>query len=304
LYQQAQNLLEQKLQAAHYPPIVVEAAQSVKSKGIIYLILQIANTLAEQSPTNSVPFATAYHLMHCAFRLIDDAVDADQETSFAEKYGTGVAFFAGLTLWFEAQNFLLHVEDVTVVSNLERVWHTLNHVTETAKTVTLGHVTDCHEAKELCNEERYLQRAAQKSAAIFEMAFKQAASLAKANPETIEKYSLMGYKLGLMLQIKNDLASCYEQNPKRNSLSRKLVSLPVIHAWAAVGESCESEFYQLWATGEATSLLRYLEQNGAISYTFLLLNWLYCQLADLAQTDSPADLDILQFARELTIPLV
>lgn len=285
---------------------------------LAFLVAQAANSSIELE--SLAPFVVACHFMQRASVVCDDIIDDDKETSLCGRYGGSRALLVGLGLWWLAEQKLIEFilqppYPTSITSNLEL----LNYIHQVLFSAAKGQFSETDEPEAICTVEQCLERAGFKSGLYMEMIFKSAA-LAAGTPnesELVKKYALAGYHLGVLLQLAGDLASCYDADPRRNSIHQRQFTLPLAYALAESSSEVKDEILNHWQNKSAQyspilsqeetnqKLLTLLEGTGGSSNTLLTCHHIYNQLSTLlaspqnaATTDAvlQADKAILKIA--------
>jgi geranylgeranyl pyrophosphate synthase len=275
-------------------PLIQEAIYERPELTIARFIFSFGNTFKPNISDHErlIPFAAANYLMNCAMRILDDLADQDQAQSIAQRYGNAHALFSGGSIWFAAQQLIFDFvarQNQNSVPPLELPVY-INQVYEK---LMLAHLAESEAGSQIGSEQAYLERAALKSGLFFQMVCRFTAHLLQAPAAQVERYTIAGYHLGTLIQVCNDLESCFEPVP-RNGLYRRSLSLPVIYA-----SQVSPTFRQAWYDDTDTSyqtLTSNLKAGGALVYSRLTVQWLLQQIKEAIQI--PDDF-LLKYAHQL-----
>ncbi|MBN1190437.1 MAG: polyprenyl synthetase family protein [Dehalococcoidales bacterium] len=243
---------------------------------------------------HALPVAAALHFLKTAAEVFDDTEDADSAKSLSSVYGPAMAVNAASALLVLAEQTLTRlqkrgVRDSTVI----RVFETVNAYYTSA---AAGQYMDLSAAsQQVPEEEEYLEIAHLKSAFTQECACKVGALLAGSGQETIDKYAIFGYYLGMASQIANDIQGVTSGH---DILTRK-ITLPAIFA-VKQGNPAVRRQIEDYYNGNAASqtpvedISQCLFQSGAIYYSLVKME-LYKKMAlDFIHEEQAAGKDASQ----------
>lgn len=288
--------------------LFAEAVFKDFSPRIIHLVFLVARSARKEPPERLLPLANTCFLMYKAMCILDDTADADKDDSLVAQKGTAISIFAGLSLWAVAQQKLLHFARYEAKLPSSEILDIEFYVNAVMQQTLAGHLLEAGgncQAGQAGNEANYMRLAALKSAEFLKMVFTLPAIFADANQPEIERYGRIGYQLGLLNQLKNDLDSCFETNPRRNGLQQRQLNLAVAYLLdnpqLPGGPAFEQRWQQTGHPSDAVELRSLLEKAGAFEYSRLVLHWLYNQLKSLLNPGLVTDLEIMQFAEKHTL---
>jgi geranylgeranyl pyrophosphate synthase len=301
LIDQTITCLRQELASPAYPPDLPEKLLQDAKLLFARLVFLIGEALDHPQPTDLVPLASASQLMYAALAIVDDVADGDKVESLAAQYGTATALFSGLNIWVGAQKTILNLIEESRAKIQIPVRQATDLLHDAMRGTLEAHLEDSLSAKIICDENSYLERAARRSGLFSQMIFQLTATLGGASAEPIARLGKIGYLMGVLMQVKNDLQSCYAPVSSRNSLDCRLISLPVAFICNEEREPYAGHFKQLWYTENKTTnedrqvLLNLLEESGAIEYTRFLLFYYLNQVKSYIQSDVPAEREISKY---------
>ena len=270
------------------------------------LVGEAASSNTGLTPVNRealLTFAAASQFMTCASGIWDDIVDQDKETSLAFRQGTDRALLAALGMWFILERQLLHIAEKLANETGSPGYPWLIELHTTLLRAARGQFLEVAFSKIEQNSivERCLELIALKAGLFLEILFKLSALLAGAQEAVALGYGRVGHYLGVLHQLRNDLISCYDPNPLRNSFCQKKITLPLAYA---ITSPLAIEVKTLWQAVEPcqTNIPKFLvllEQSGGIGTTVLTMHQLYQQMAEQLSGGNQADRQILEIAAKL-----
>lgn len=285
-----------------YGDLLEEVAALEGSSGISGLVLLVAEAVNSKYEREALEaFAVACRLLNCASVVLDDLVDADRETSLAGRYGNASALLAGMGTWFIAERKLLEIAALQPATQ-PAVYLLLDYIHHSLLLIASREYQQLEPQNRYSAEER-LENLALVSGLFMEMVCRAAALFAGGDEKAAEKYAAVGSRLGLLHQLKNELESCYDNRPLRNSLLQRQITLPLLYALEGP-PTLSAEIRQGWESAEQTAdrLLELVEQAGGVVALNLQMHRLYLQLAALLDSASSQDQSILAIARKLLQP--
>lgn len=220
---------------------MIEAAWSSDQTGYCYTLLPLLTCQAAGGHLSSaLPAAAAWRALHMAAKVLDDVEDGDVShltnaaTAEAQvvNLGTGLIALAQLALVKIAEQGR---PDVCLAL--------LHDVNATVLRAASGQHLDITSNHTLCLRE-YWRLIEDKSAAGFALAARAGARCAGASPASIERFSLFGHYLGMLIQIADDLIGFYTQEPWGDLRSGKR-PLPVVYG-LEVASSSERALLEEW----------------------------------------------------------
>jgi geranylgeranyl pyrophosphate synthase len=285
---------------------------SSRLPNLILLVAKAVNPGVDLA--NIIDFAIACHFFISASTIVDDIIDADRATSLFYRYGTARALFGGLGLWLVAEQKLLEVltqrANSVAKENINTIVTLLDQLHAVFLQTCVAEFSDIEKLSlDKITEQQMLEQLNLKTGKTLEIMFKITAYLAGGTELTITKYTNLGSKLGTLTQIKNDLDSCYEQDPLRNSLCQRQPTLPVAYALSLGSPELVSELKRLWESKVetegnlevATQLSKLLESTGGIGSTLFSMHNISSQIASTLIEPSIYDKAILEATRQLLV---
>ncbi len=220
----------------------------------------LACEAAGGDPTQAIPVAAAWHLLHCAAHLLDDIVDeACPAHESAQAVNTAVVLISlaqvSLTTWEPNQ-----VEPAHVVTLIEAFNAAM------ARTA-LGQAADLAWDEEAATLDDYWRVARAKAGEFFALACRAGAMLGTRPQTEVDIYATFGYHLGLLVQLGDDLRALWQPRG-RGDLNTAGRTLPVVYALTVASPQAKARLYAL------CSLLRHAPDDSA-------LRELQAMLADL-----------------------
>ena len=224
-----------------------------------------------------MPYATALELLHTYTLIHDDILDDDSkrrgEESVHKKYGDTVALLAGdalHSLTFEALGSL----DVDPTLFREIVLDMSKLSTE----ITEGQYHDMNfEKMRKIDEMDYYHMIERKTATLFEMAAKNGARIAGADPKQVKKLSEAGRLMGLAFQVWDDyldVSGDEEQFGKQvfADIVRGKKTLVIVHAYKELDPFDRRKLHDAIKKGDGSKenveeIMGYLKKSGAIDWT-------------------------------------
>ena len=224
------------------------------------------------SETNESTFraASLIELLHTATLVHDDVVD-----DASHRRG----FFSINALWKNkiavlVGDFLLSKGLLLSVENED--FHLLKIVSNAVREMSEGELLQIEKARRLdITEEIYFDIIRQKTASL--IASCCAAGIASVNQDEnlIEKGRLLGEKIGIAFQIKDDLFDYGDEEigkPRGIDIKEKKMTLPLIYALNNVDKKTKSHIintikYDSENSKKVTQVINFVKQSGGIEYT-------------------------------------
>jgi len=179
-------------------------------------------------PRTSLPLAAAADCLIGASDVLDDVEDGDSDTGLERSCGIATAINVGTLLIFMAHVAVYRLVDCglrkDVVSDIGHV------LAAAALRACGGQQLDIDQDDRLLSESGYLEMVEAKSGAIVEGLCRAAAIVAGAPAGRIEAYAQFGRKLGMALQISNDVRAVSIRQEQRNDVARGKRTLPLVFA--------------------------------------------------------------------------
>jgi Geranylgeranyl pyrophosphate synthase len=269
---EAFNSLFQKTLLNHNPdfqPMIDYIARG-NGKRIRPLTVFLSAKLCGKIQPETIEYAVILELLHTATLIHDDVVDNTMERrnlpSVNAKYDNRIAVLLGdyvLTLAIEMgikeQNPLI----LQILSNL-------------SKNLIEGELSQLISSKNsIAEESRYFDVIRKKTAALISSCTEMGAISVKANQEKTEKLRLIGEKLGLCFQIKDDIFDYFEQGnigkPTGNDIREGKITLPLIYALQEAPKEIADEKKTIikkqdFAPETISDLIAFAKEYGGIAY--------------------------------------
>ena len=211
------------------------------------------------SPEAAVRGSAAILCSLISIHLVDDMLDEDPGGDY-HRLGPGAT--ANLALAFQAAGHQVLDEETLPPQTRSALQAALSGM---ALATARGQSLD---ARHFCNEEEYWQVVEAKTPPLFAAAASVGALLGGAPPELVERLSELGGRLGLGVQVTDDLLDALRA-PAAADWNRRLNNLPILYAMTA--EHPEREvFLELSARAAEPEALaaaqEILVRSGALSY--------------------------------------
>ncbi|AWV98994.1 polyprenyl synthetase family protein [Arcticibacterium luteifluviistationis] len=214
--------------------------------------------------------ASLIELLHTATLVHDDVVDDSN-------YRRG--FFSINALWKNkiavlVGDYLLSRGLLLSVDNED--FDLLKLVSSAVKEMSEGELLQIEKARKLdISEEVYFDVIRQKTASLIASCCAVGAASAGSSPEVVEKSRLLGEKIGMAFQIKDDLfdyGNAEIGKPTGIDIKEKKMTLPLIYALNHADRSTKSKIINLVKRhsnkpAKVTEVIDFVKQSGGISYT-------------------------------------
>ena len=175
---------------------------SLKSRGkrIRPILTLLSGKIYDYKLDHLLTMATAVEIMHTATLVHDDAIDNSLvrrgRSTVNKLWGEEQAVLLGDYLFAEAGALTATTQNLRIIK----------HFADTLKTISSGELNQAFNAFNLeQSRQQYLQRVAQKTAALFSMATESGAVLSQGPEESIQILVEYGYNLGIAFQIVDDI---------------------------------------------------------------------------------------------------
>lgn len=227
------------------------------------LACQAAGARAEQA----LPGAAAIFSLTQSIRLVDDILDEDPQGLYQE-LGAGKA--ANLALAFQAASFRV-IEETDLPPEIRALVH--GSLAKAGLATAYGQDMD---TENLEGEENYWKIVEAKTPPLFGSALFIGAVLGGAPTGTVERLEELGFLIGKIIQISDDLKDAMD-TPARPDWQRKWNNLPILYAMTAE-HSERSRFLDLLTRIEEPKALAVAQEIlfrcGAVSYcTYQLIEF-------------------------------
>ena len=175
---------------------------SLRSNGkrIRPVLTLLAGRFYDYDNDKLLSMATAVEIMHTATLVHDDSIDkADTRRGRAtvnKKWGEEKAVLLGDYLFAEAGALTASTDNLRAIKLFA----------QTLKTISSGEINQAYNAFNLHQDRpQYIQRVAQKTAALFCMATESGAAMSQAPEESIQVLINYAYNMGIAFQIVDDI---------------------------------------------------------------------------------------------------
>ena len=239
-------------------------------KRIRPLIVLLSAKLCGGINPETIEYAVILELLHTATLIHDDVVDNTMERrnrpSVNAQYDNRAAVLLGdyvLTLAIEQGVKTQNFEVLRILSSL-------------AKNLVEGELRQLASSKKaVVSESRYFEVIWKKTAALISTCMEMGAISVKSDPDQIRKLRLIGEKLGLCFQIKDDIFDYFEQGdigkPTGNDIREGKITLPLIYALqnapAEISEQQQRIIQKQDFSSESVSgLIAFAKEYGGIAY--------------------------------------
>lgn len=236
------------------PNILEEFNYSVKNVGKMkrsYLMTVIYYMITSKENSNLNYLMAAVELMQNASLIHDDIIDKALirrgKESVVNKYGVNSAIIIGDYLIFCANSYLCKFAQIE--SNYVEIMSVLN---DAFSQMCLGEKIEGHIHNIDTSLKLYKQVIYLKTASFFSAICKVAAIFAGASYEEVIALENFGSNFGVAYQMKDDILPYIDKEIDKdinNDINRKLVTLPIIYAYAN-GNIQEKRFIESWMEAE------------------------------------------------------
>lgn len=277
-----------------------------KGKQIRPLFVFLTAGLAGEIQEQTYHAASLVELLHTATLVHDDVVDDSQERrgffSLQALWGKKIAVLVGDYLL--SRGLLLALDN-----NAYRLLHILSVA---VREMSEGELLQIQKARRLdITEDVYFEVIRKKTASLIAAACCAGAASVGAEETHIEKARLMGEKVGIAFQIKDDLLDFGEEDigkPLGIDIKEKKMTLPLIHALQEASSKERRHILKLIKKGSddpanVKTVLEFVRNSGGIDYARKrMTNYLDAARAELnAFPESPFQNslhDLLSFVTE------
>ena len=239
-------------------------------KKIRPLIVFLSAKLCGKINKETTEYAVILELLHTATLIHDDVVDNTMQRrnqlSVNAKYDNRIAVLLGdyiLTLAIQQGIKAKNSDVLKLLSDLSR-------------NLVEGELRQLSSSEEsIINESRYFEIIWKKTAALISTCTEMGAISANANPNQTEKLRLIGEKLGLCFQIKDDIFDYFEQGnigkPTGNDIREGKITLPLIYALHHAPEKISEEKKKIirkcdFTPENISDLITFAKEYGGIAY--------------------------------------
>lgn len=214
----------------------------------------------------AIPYAVSIELAHNASLIHDDIVDNDEirrgKAALHKEIGTGKATVLGDAMILLSINIAADHNDLNVIKLITRYGFKLCD----------GEFIDTSHNIETVSEEDYLLKINRKSASLFKSASHVAAVAAGGSPQEIKALSAFGENIGIIYQIKDDIADLMKVKKGKISsdLKNGIVTLPIIHFYKNSTPHEKQDLIKIFgkdhSIAAAEKLIDELVNKGSIEY--------------------------------------
>ena len=215
-------------------------------------------------------YAVIVELLHTATLIHDDVVDKTMERrnrlSVNAKYDNRLAVLLGDFVLTLAIQLGVKTENLKILSILA----------ELSKNLVEGELFQLTSSGEsIINENRYFEIIYKKTATLLATCTEMGAISVDTDKEKLEKMRLIGEKLGLCFQIKDDIFDYFDQGeigkPTGNDIREGKITLPLIYSLNNAPEAIASEMkqiikYQNFNSENITKLIDFAKTYKGIDY--------------------------------------
>lgn len=246
--------------------------------------------------------ASLIELLHTASLVHDDVVDD-------ANYRRG--FFSVNALWKNkiavlVGDFLLSRGLILSIENKE--FELLGIVTEAVKEMSEGELLQMEKARQLdITEEVYYDIIQRKTASLIASCCAVGAASAKASEEVIKKMKLIGQRVGMAFQIKDDLFDYGDDEigkPVGIDIKEKKLTLPLIHALSKASWLEKRRIINLVKnesdkTDKVKEVITFVKASGGMEYARLAMDRFYNQSLEALREfpESPYRNSLLQLVQ-------
>jgi len=221
----------------------------------------------------AMPLAAVAECFISATDVLDDVQDGDSVDSLERLCGAPTAINVGLYLVFLANMGVHRLSDHGATPRVVR--DVAGALAIAGARACAGQQLDLDQSDRLLTEVGYTQMIQLKAGALVEGICRAGAIVADASSVVIEGYGCFGRKLGMALQVGNDLRAMSSLRSDRGDLAHGKRTLPLIFASEST-RGCSSSLVsglhdQLGPNLEGQArLLQSIRQSGALLYTSLI----------------------------------
>ena len=252
---------------------MIDFISGKNGKRIRPLILLLSAKLCGEPSEKSIDYAVMLELLHTATLIHDDVVDNTMERrgqlSVNAKYDNRVAVLLG--------DYILAMAITKAI--LSQNFAVLDIISRLAQNLAEGELAQLIASKELrYNEKHYFNVIWKKTAFLLSSCSEMGAISVNASPEKQEKMRLIGEKLGMCFQIKDDIFDYYDQGdigkPTGNDIREGKITLPLIYALNTAPKSDSDRILTIIQNRNYTpetihQLTDFAKENKGIEYAHL-----------------------------------
>lgn len=231
--------------------------------------------------------ASLVELVHTASLVHDDVVDDSMERR---------GFFSINALW--KNKIAVIVGDFLLTQGLhialENEQYKMLHIlSESVKKLAEGELLQLEKARKLdIDEDVYYEIIRQKTASLIASACSVGAASATEDQETIDKLALLGEKIGMAFQIKDDLFDYGDKEvgkPRGIDIKEKKMTLPLIYALKHADKSTKRRIKNTIKKDSTNpekvqEIIRYVHNSGGIEYATEIMMKFQQEALDILHT--------------------
>jgi len=226
----------------------------------------LACEATDGDPSDAVPVAAAWHLLHCAARILDDVADKAQLPLEADR-----ATNTAVILIFLAQVSLTTLRQSNV--DAERIISLVSTFNTATTHTALGQAADLAWDESGHTPDDYLRLAGAKTGEFFALACRCGAMLGTDETTEIDIYSSFGYHLGVLVQLGDDLQALWRPRGRSDLITTNR-TLPVVYALTVASSRTRAQLRALVRKapddpGSLHQLQSALAKLGALHFTAL-----------------------------------
>jgi len=281
---------------------MIDFISGKNGKRIRPLILMLSAKLCGEPNEKSTNYAVMLELLHTATLIHDDVVDNTMERrgqlSVNAKYDNRVAVLLG--------DYILSMAIAKAV--LSQNFTILDITSRLAQNLAEGELSQLIASKELqYSEEGYFNVIWKKTAFLLSSCSEMGAISVNADPEKRKKLRLIGEKLGICFQIRDDIFDYFDQGnigkPTGNDISEGKITLPLIYALNKAPKSESDKIIALIKNRDFTpeiirQITDFAKENKGIEYAQLKMQEIKDSIIALLNDfpDSEAKTSLLQLS--------
>lgn len=254
-------------------------------KRIRPLIVLLSARLCGETNPDTIKYAVLLELLHTATLIHDDVVDNTMERrnqqSVNAKFDNRIAVLLGDYI------LALAIQLGARTNNSE----VMNILSDLSKDLVEGELRQLVSSNEsIVSESRYFDIIWKKTAALISACTELGAISAKANSEKVKKLRLIGEKLGLCFQIRDDIFDYFEQGnigkPTGNDIREGKITLPLIYALQnapaeIAGQKTTIIRNQDFSPENISELIAFAKEYGGIEYAQKKMNELKLEVIEV-----------------------
>lgn len=256
--------------------VIIKFVLKRKGKQMRPLLVFLSAKMFGKINQRTYTAASLIELLHTATLIHDDVIDDSyQRRGFFSVYAlwkTKIAVLLG--------DYLLSKGLLTAVDN--EAFDLLKIVSEAVKEISEGELLQLEKARKLdISEEVYFEIIRKKTATLIAACAATGAKSVNAHEHDVEKFKLLGEKLGIAFQIKDDLFDYQKTNivgkPTGNDIKEKKITLPLIYALNQVNKVRQRKIISKISKSKkkqqyVDDVIAFVKQNGGLEYARKKMN--------------------------------